>query len=231
MIRKEPESDFELRRRQGGYLDVDRIVVDHLVPRLDLVQDLAGDVRCLPGFVHLGAGRRSHYVGPGLFGYHCITDQTARHQPGICRAACTRLCGRRGNNVGATRARPESQDRGEYDDRRNQNPESERRTYNSKNLWLLGKQSAPAHASGRPTVWMSAILPRAEYVDESRLSGGAYTLYPSELAKQRKWSSDRTCEYLRHRFHRPESSSCDSASSTRGSFRKKWSPGNIRSET
>src|SRR5271166_1652614 len=37
MIRKEPESDFELRRRQGGYLDVDRVVVDHLVPRLDLV--------------------------------------------------------------------------------------------------------------------------------------------------------------------------------------------------
>src|SRR5271168_948284 len=32
---------------------------------------------------------------------------------------------------------------------------------------------------------MSAILPRAENVNESRLSGGEQSLYPSELAKQR----------------------------------------------
>src|ERR1700689_1618300 len=191
MIRKKPERDFELRRRQGGYLDVDRVVVDHLVPRLDLVQDLAGDVRGLPGFVDLGAGWRSHNVSAGLFGYHCITEQSARYQPRISRAARTRFCGRRRNNVGATQARPESQDCGEHDQGRDQNPESERRTDNSKNMWLLGTRFAPAHTSGTPTVWMSAILPRAEYVDESRLSGGVQSLYPSELAKQRHIARDR----------------------------------------
>jgi hypothetical protein len=73
-----------------------------------------------------------------LFGYHCIAEQTARYQPRISRAASTRLCARRRNSVGATQARLESQDCGEHEQRRNQNPESKRRTDKSKNLWLLG---------------------------------------------------------------------------------------------
>ena len=60
-----------------------------------------GEVRGLPGFVYFGAGWRSHYVGAGLFAYHCVTDQTARYQPRIHRATCTRLCARRRNHVGA----------------------------------------------------------------------------------------------------------------------------------
>ena len=186
MIRKEPESDFELRRRERGYLNVDRVVVDHLVPRLDLVQDLAGDVRCLPGFVHLGAGRRSHYVRSGLFGDHCIAEQTARYQPGISRAASTRLCARRRNSVGATQARPENQNCGAHEQRRNQNLESKGRTNNSKNMWLLGTRSVPAHPFRTPTVWMSAILPRAEYVDGKQTLGRCLEPIPFRAGKAKE---------------------------------------------
>src|SRR5208283_485394 len=70
MIGKQPESRFELRSRQGGHLDMDRVVIDHFVPRLDPVQDLSREVCRLPGLVYLGARRRRHYVLAGLFADH-----------------------------------------------------------------------------------------------------------------------------------------------------------------
>jgi len=106
MIGKQPESDFELGSRKSGHLDMDRVVVLSLVPRFDFVQDLARKVRCLPGFVYLGARRWGHYAGAGLCSDHRVADQTARHEPGIDFATCARLRARRQKYVRSAHGRP-----------------------------------------------------------------------------------------------------------------------------
>ena len=75
MIGKQPEADFELIGGKGGDLNMDRVVADDFVPRLDLQQNLAGLVLCLPGFVDLDAGRRRHHVKAGLLADHPAADQ------------------------------------------------------------------------------------------------------------------------------------------------------------
>ena len=96
MIGEQPEGDFELSGGKSGDLDVDRVVTDHFVPRLDLHQNLAGSIFCLPGFVYLNSGRGRHPISAGLIADHATADQAAANQPSISRTTRTGL--RAGNS-------------------------------------------------------------------------------------------------------------------------------------
>jgi len=70
MIGELPEGDFILMAGQSSHFDVDCVVANNFVPRLELHQHLTSLVFCLPRFVYFDAGRWRYQVTAGLLAKH-----------------------------------------------------------------------------------------------------------------------------------------------------------------
>src|ERR1700674_1962804 len=122
MIGEPPEADFVLMAGQGAHLDVDRVIADGFVPRLDLNQGLAGLALALASFVDLDTSRRRDQTAAGLLSEHRGGQPAARHEPGIGWATGTRRLPRRRQGFRAGFGKPQGYECYEHGQRRNHNP-------------------------------------------------------------------------------------------------------------